>query len=84
MNTGEIVAGAVLLVLSILIIIIVLMQDPKDQSGLSGAITGGETYFGQGRGRTRDALLATITKWSAAILFALVIGLNLLTILTKK
>lgn len=83
MNFGETFTGVVMILASLLIIFIVLMQDPKDQSGLSGTITGGETYFGQGRGRTRDALLASFTKVLAFIFFAVTIGLNLVTILSK-
>ncbi len=56
------------LVISLILIVIVLLQQGK-QAGLSGAVAGGaETFFGKNKGRTIDAMLRKVTA-AAAILF---------------
>ena len=56
------VLGAILIVVSILLIIFVLLQESKQQ-GLSGAIAGGaDTFFGKNKGRTMEAKLEKLTK----------------------
>ncbi len=56
------------LVISLVLIIVVLMQQGK-QAGLSGAVAGGaETFFGKNKGRTVDAMLKKLTS-VVAILF---------------
>lgn len=63
--------GALLIVASILITVIVLMQQSR-QAGLSGAIAGGsETFFGKNKGRSMDAKLAKFTKILGVIFFIL-------------
>ena len=59
------VFGAVLIVFSIIITIVVLMQEGRSQN-LSGAIAGG--------GRTIEAKLERITKWMIVIFFVLVLA----------
>ena len=57
------VFGAVLIVFSIVITIVVLMQEGRSQN-LSGAIAGGaDTFLGKSKGRTIEAKLERITKW---------------------
>ena len=70
--------GSVLIVVSIVLIIIVLMQEGKS-AGLSGAIAGGaETFFGKNKGRTYEAKLAKFTKFVAIAFFVLALGTMLL------
>jgi len=58
----EIVFGAVLIVLSIVVTALVLLQEGNSQ-GLSGTIAGGaETFFGKNKGRTMEAKLVKLTK----------------------
>ena len=62
MTPWEYVLGAVLILISIALIILVLLQESKQQ-GLSGAIAGGaDTFFGKNKGRTMEAKLEKITK----------------------
>lgn len=62
MTPWEYILGAVLIVISIVLIILVLLQESKQQ-GLSGAIAGGaDTFFGKNKGRTMEAKLEKITK----------------------
>ena len=75
MSVWEYILGAVLIVISIVLVLIVLLQQSKQQ-GLSGAIAGGaDTFFGKNKGRTMEAKLEKITK----ILCAAFIVLTLVT-----
>lgn len=61
------VLGAVLLIASIIIVVLVMLQQSK-QAGLSGAIAGGaDTFFGKNKGRTMEAKLAKYTKIIAIV-----------------
>ena len=61
------VFGAVLIVFSIVITIVVLMQD--------GAIAGGaDTFLGKSKGRTIEAKLERITKWMIVVFFVIVLA----------
>ena len=63
------VFGAVLIVFSIVITIVVLMQEGRSQN-LSGAIAGGaDTFLGKSKGRTIEAKLERITKWMIVVFF---------------
>lgn len=49
------------LVFSLVLIVVVLLQQSK-QAGLSGAVGGGaDTFFGKNKGRTVDAMLKKLT-----------------------
>lgn len=73
MRWYEILIGALLIVTSIAIIIIVLMQQSR-QTGLSGAIAGGaDTFFGKNKGRSADAKLNKITKILSALFFVILL-----------
>ena len=75
MGVWEIVVGAVVLVLSIIMIILIILQEGH-QAGL-GAVTGGaDSFLSRGKARTADALFARITKYCAVLFFILVIVLN--------
>ena len=65
------VFGAVLILASIIITIVVLMQEGRSQN-LSGAIAGGaETFLGKSKGRTIEAKLEKITKWLIVAFFVI-------------
>ena len=79
----EIVLGAVLIVSSILLVIVVLMQESKSE-GLSGAIAGGaETFFGKNKGRTMEQKLVKITKALAVVFFVLSLLATLIVLFVK-
>ena len=68
------VFGAVLIVASIIITIIVLMQEGRSQN-LSGAIAGGaETFLGKAKARTIEAKLEKMTKWLIGGFFVVVLA----------
>lgn len=68
------VFGAILIILSIIIIAVVLLQEGRSQN-LSGAIAGGaDTFLGKTKGRTIEAKLEKITKWLIAVFFVIVLA----------
>lgn len=68
----ELIISILLLLVSLILIVSVLMQSSQ-RSGI-GAISGAaETFFGKNKGRSMDAKLAKITKISAFVFVALAI-----------
>ena len=68
------VFGAVLVVASIVITVVVLMQEGRSQN-LSGAITGGaDSFVGKSKGRTVEGKLERLTKWLIGLFFILVLA----------
>ena len=54
MEIYEMICGAVVLLLSLLIVILCLMQDTKTQQNMTSALGGGrnESFYGKNEGRT--------------------------------
>ncbi|MDM5190702.1 preprotein translocase subunit SecG [Bacillus sp. DX4.1] len=72
--------SVLLITVSILLIVLVLMQS-SNSSGLSGAISGGaEQLFGKQKARGIEAVLNRITVVLAVLFFALTIGVTYLSI----
>lgn len=72
MSAIEIIIGAIVLLLSILIIFMVLMQQGR-RAGISGTIAGGaDTFLSKNKAKDADALLARTTKY-VAIIFGIVV-----------
>ena len=77
MGIWEIVVGALVLLLSIIMIIVIILQEGH-QAGL-GAVTGGaDSFLSRGKARTADAIFARVTRFCAIIFFVLVVLLNAL------
>lgn len=65
------VFGAVLILISVIITIVVLMQEGRSQN-LSGAITGGaDSFVGKSKGRTIEGKLERLTKWLIVVFFVI-------------
>lgn len=80
MGPLEIILGAVILILSIVVIFIVILQEGH-RSGINGAISGGaDTFLSKNKARTVDAFLARWTKWFAVAFFVLVIAANIVAL----
>lgn len=77
MNVLEIIGGILLAISSILIIIVVCLQDSK-QSGVSAVTGTSDSYLSKNRGRTMESKLVSITKIFAIVFFVLTIALNLI------
>ena len=68
------VFGAVLILISVMITIVVLMQEGRSQN-LSGAITGGaDSFVGKSKGRTIEGKLERLTKWLIVVFFVIVLA----------
>ncbi len=81
MTGWEIAVGIVLIIFSLLIILVVLLQEGR-QANL-GAIAGAaDSFMEKGKARTLDALLAKWTKVIAIVFFVLVfVGMMVTTFL---
>ena len=74
----EIVLTVVEVLLSIALIVVVLMQSGKE-SGLSGALSGNsDNYLGKSGKKNLDQVLASSTKWIAAVWVVLTLVLSLI------
>lgn len=63
---------------SLFLIVTILLQSGASQ-GLSGAIAGGaETFFGRGKAKGLDAVLAKVTTVVAVVFIVLSLVLNIL------
>lgn len=83
MGALEIVLGILLILASLAIIVIVLMQKSRE-GGLSGAIAGGsDTFFGKNKSRTKEAILARVTRYVAIVFFVLSFAATLLLLFLK-
>ncbi len=81
MGIWEIILGAVLIIMSIAIIIVIILQEGNQQG--VGVVTGGaDTFFSKNKARSIDAFLSRWTKVFAAIFVAAVLGLNILAYFT--
>lgn len=75
MEVYQYIFGAVLIVVSIIITIVVLMQEGRSQN-LSGAIAGGTDSFtsNKSKGRTIESKLERVTKWLIILFFVVVLA----------
>lgn len=83
MQPIEIILGVLILITSILVVILVLMQEGRQQ-GLSGAIAGGaETFFGKSKGRTMEQKLVKGTRVLAVLFFVLTLATTLVLLFLR-
>lgn len=69
----------VFLVISVVMAVLVLMQEGKN-NGLSGSISGtSETYWSKNKGRSKESIMVTVTTILAVLFFvlSLVLGLGI-------
>ena len=84
MSALQIVMGALMIVTSIIIVILVLMQQSRSE-GLSGAIAGGaESFLGKNKSRSIESKLVRITKVLAIIFFAISIATGIILMVLQK
>ena len=79
MSPIEIGAGVVLALCSVISILVVLVQESKDD-GLTSAIGGGynDSFYGKNTGNTRDAKLNRMTRNAAIVMFILTIAVSII------
>lgn len=73
MNVWEIIGGALMILMSLAIVILVSLQESPKGSGIS-AITGGDSYYNRNQGRTFDAMLSRWTKVLAIAFFLVTVA----------
>ena len=85
MTTLEIIGGVAILVLSLIIIILCLSQEQKSQDSMTAALTGAsaDSFYGKNEGRTKESILAKITRTLSILLFAVVLEVNIIPIFKK-
>ncbi len=80
MSVLEYIIGAIVILVSIIIIGVVLLQQGR-RAGINGAISGGaDTFLSKNKARTVDAYLARWTKYIAILFFVLAIVANVIAI----
>ncbi len=86
MSTLEIIGGAVLLLVCLLIIIFCLAQEQKSQDSMTAALTGAsaDSFYGKNEGRSKEAILNKITRTLGIIMFILVLAVNIIPIFVDK
>ncbi len=83
MNAIEIV-GAILLVLSCLVIIGVVLMQESNQGNQNSVIQGSsDSYYGRNKGRTLDATLIKVTRIAAIVFVVITIVVNLIAVFSK-
>lgn len=83
MSTVEIIIGAVIILVSLIIIAVILLQQGR-RAGINGAISGGaDTFLSKNKARTVDASLARWTKYIAILFFVLAIVANIIALQAK-
>ena len=80
--SGLIIATLVVQIILSLILVVVVLFQSGNQTGLSGSIAGGaETFFGKNKGRTLDAKLK---KWTSAVAILFLVSSIALSYLVTK
>ena len=80
MGVFEVIVGALVLILSVVIIFVVVLQEGR-RAGVNGAIAGGaETFLSKNKARTVEAKLARFTKYIAIIFFVLILLANVISL----
>lgn len=85
MSILQIVGGVLILITCILIVILCLMQDQKQQQNMTSALTGAtnDSFYGKNEGRTREAMLVKVTRTLAIIFFVATLVVNIIPIFVK-
>ena len=85
MSTFEMIGGIVLLVVSVLIILLNLAQDQKQDQNMTSAITGGsyDSAYSKNESNTKEAILKRWTKWLAIIFFVVTLVVTIVPVYLK-
>ncbi|MDE6021098.1 MAG: preprotein translocase subunit SecG [Ruminococcus sp.] len=85
MTTLEIIIGAAILLVCLIITVICLMQEQKPQnatSALSGASN--DSFYDKNRGRTKEARLKKITTVLTVLFFMMILFMDIVMPLINK
>ncbi|MBR4950013.1 MAG: preprotein translocase subunit SecG [Clostridia bacterium] len=80
MGIFQILIGIATLIVGIILIVVIMMQDSKN-SNMSGVVTGNsESFFGSGKGASKEAKLSRFTTIMASVFAVLVVLLNIVVL----
>ena len=83
MSVLEIILGILLILASIVMIIVIILQEGNQQG--VGVVSGGaDTFFSKNKARSYDAFLARATKWFAIGFVAVVLALNIVAFVASN
>lgn len=78
MTVLKVILTVIFLIICVAMVVIVLMQE-GDQSGLTSSISGGSgTFWEKNKGRSAEGKLEKLTKYAAILFFVLALVLNIL------
>lgn len=77
MSVWGYILGALLIVASLIMIIVIILQE-GNQQGLGVVSGGADTFFSKNKARSIDAMLAKATKWVAVGFVVIVLALNII------
>lgn len=80
MSVLEIIAAILLILACVFIVLVVLMQDSKQNMSQTISGASGDNYYQKNSGRTKEAKLARMTKAAAVIFFVVALLVNFITI----
>lgn len=82
MSAIEIAGGIILLICALLIIVLCLMQDSKQDQNMTSAITGGtyDSAFSKNEGNTKEAIMKKWTKWLTIIFFIVTLAVTIVPV----
>lgn len=80
MSVLEIIAAILLILACVFIVLVVLMQDSKQNMSQTISGSSGDNYYQKNSGRTKEAKLARMTKTAAVIFFVVALLVNFITI----
>ena len=85
MKVIEIIGGICLLIACVLLIILCLMQDQKQDQNMASAITGTtyDSQFSKNEGRTKEAILKRWTLWLSVLFFVAVLVVTIVPVYLK-
>ena len=81
MSVWGYILGALLIVASLIMIIVIILQE-GNQQGLGVVSGGADTFFAKNKARSIDAMLAKATKWVAIGFVVVVLALNIIAYFT--
>ena len=82
MSVAEIILGALLLIASLVLVVVIILQEGNQQG--VGVVSGGaDTFFSKNKARSYDAFLARATKWFAIGFVVVVLALNIIAYFAK-
>lgn len=84
MSAWEIVLGIIIIIVCLFLIGVIMLQEgnSRGMGGIAPEVTT-DSYFGNHKGRTFDAILAKITKIGAVLFFVLTIAISVLSVVKK-